>query len=149
MAAVAPASGGRRGLSPERPLAALLAPPRVDPRVVARQQDVRDTPALKLRGPGVLRKLEPAFERGGEALVRPALLAQRAREPASDSFEHDHGGQLAPGQDVGADRNRVGREVLEHALVEAFEAGGEEREGVLGGELLDELLVELAPLRRE
>ena len=39
--------------------------------------------------------------------------------------------------------------MVEDALVEALEAGGEQRQRRLLGELLDELLVELPPLRRE
>ena len=68
-------------------------------------------------------------------------------QPARDRVEQHHRRQLAAGEHVRADRDRVGGEVLDDPLVEALEAGREQRQALLAGELLDELLVELAALR--
>ena len=91
----------------------------------------------------------PPVERSAEALVLARALRERARQPACDRVEQHHRRQLAAGEDVGADRDRVGAEVVDDAGVESLEAGGEHRDRRLGGELLDERLVELAALRRQ
>ena len=97
-----------------------------------------------------MRVLEPALELGGEALLEPGLLAaERARQAPRDRVDEHHRGQLAAGEDVRPDRDRVRREVLDDALVEALEARREQRQLLLPGELLDQLLVELAALRRQ
>ena len=122
---------------------------RLDPAVVAGEQHVGDVPAAVLRGTRVVRVLEPAVELRGEALELAGALGERARQPARDRVEQHHRRQLAAGEDVRADRDRVGAEVRDDPLVEALEARGEQRELGLRGELLDERLVELAPLRRQ
>ena len=76
-------------------------------------------------------------------------VRQRAGEPAGDGVEQHHRGQLAAGEDVRPDRDRVGAEAIDDPRVEAFEPGGEDRERRLRGELLDERLVELPSLRRQ
>ena len=53
----------------------VLASPRLDPPVVAREEDLRDRPAAELGRPRVVRVLEPAVERGGEALDLARALA--------------------------------------------------------------------------
>src|SRR6187551_910383 len=58
----------RTGLSRRAPAQALLAPPLLDPAVVAGEQHVRDAPAAELGWPCVVRILEAAVERGREAL---------------------------------------------------------------------------------
>ena len=76
-----------------------------------------------------------------------APLAERAGEPPRDRVEQHHRGQLAAGEDVRADRDGVGGDVLDDALVEALEPRGEQRQRLLAGELLHERLVERAAAR--
>ena len=68
--------------------------------------------------------------------------------PHAGIDEH-HRGQLATGQDVRPDRDRIAGQVLDDALVEALEPGREERQMLFSGELLDQRLIELAALRRQ
>jgi len=93
--------------------------------------------------------LDAALERRAEALLLARAVGERARQPAGDGVDEHHRRQLAAREDVGPDRDGVGAEVLDDALVEALEAGGENGDRLFGGELLDEALVELAALRRE
>jgi hypothetical protein len=92
--------------------------------------------------------LEAAGKLGGEALLPPAFLSDRAGEQAGDRVDEHHGGKLAAGEHVGPDRDRVGGDVLENSFVEALEARREDAQRFLARELLDQLLVELTPLRR-
>ena len=97
-----------------------------------------------------MRVLDAAPERLGERLDEGALLApERAREAARHCVQQHHRRQLSAGEDVGPDRDGLGGEPVDDALVEALEASREERQQRLGRELLDELLVELASLRRQ
>ena len=117
--------------------------------MVSGEKDVRHRPAVELGRPRVLRELDTALELGGERFDRAALLTDRAGEPARDRVHEHHRGKLAAGEDVWADRDRVGGDVLDDSLVEAFEAGREECQLLLAGELLHEVLVELPTLRRK
>ncbi len=129
---------------------ALVAPPGLDLRVVAGEQHVGHPPAAILGRPRVVRVLDAAPERLGERLDERALLAsERTREAARHRVQQHHRRQLPAGEDVGPDRDRLGGEAVDDALVEALEASREERQQRLGRELLDELLVELASLGRE
>ena len=121
----------------------------VDPGVVAREEHVGHLPAAELRRAGVVRILDAAVEGGAEALVLAGAFCKGARQPPRDRVDEHHRRQLAAGEDVGADRDRVGAEVVDDPRVEALEARREHGDRRLGGELLDELLVELAALRRE
>ena len=94
-----------------------------------------------------VRVLETAVELGREALVLAGALGERARQAPGDRVEEHHRGQLAAGEHVRADRDGVGAEAADDPVVEALESRGEQRDLGLGGELLDELLVELPPLR--
>src|SRR5918999_1626383 len=113
-----------------------------------RRTTARPEPANPRR-PRVLRKLEPACEGVGEALEFAAVLPKSARKPACDGIEDDHRGELAPGEYVGPDRDRVGSDMLENPLVEALEARRHDRERVLGRQLLHQVLVELPSLRSQ
>ena len=109
---------------------ALLAPPLLDPRVVARQEHVRHPPAAELGGPRVVRVLEPAVELGARSsrLARtPRCRARPGSRRAIASTQH-HRRQLAAGEDVRADRDRVRGEVLDDPLVEALEPRREQRQ---------------------
>jgi hypothetical protein len=72
--------------------------------------------------------LEPAPERGREALELPGSLGERAGKPSRDRVEQKHRRQVAVREDVRPHRELVRREVLHDALVEALEAGGQQRE---------------------
>src|SRR5213078_1242930 len=84
----APRLGRSAGPSPyrastRRSQTALLAPPLVDPRVIAREEDVGHAPAAEIGGARVVRVLEAAAQLGREALDEPRLLrAEGARQPA-------------------------------------------------------------------
>ena len=120
----------------------------VDPAVVAREQDLRHAPAAELRGPRVVRVLEPAVERGREALDLARPLASSApgsrRATASTSAiagisppERTYG----PIEIASVQRWSRMRWSKPSKRAESSVSAGSSRE------LLDELLVELAPLR--
>ena len=89
-----------------------------------------------------MRILEPPSS-AAEKLSSPPLSSRmRAGQAPRDRVEQHHRGQLAAREDVRADRDGVRRDVLDDALVEALEAGREERQALLAGELLDQGLVE-------
>ena len=125
------------------------APPAVDLGVVPGEEHVGHLPAAELRRTRVVRILDAAVERGAEGLVLARALRERSGQPARDRVDQHHRRQLAAGEDVRADRDRVGAEVVDDARVESLEAGREHRDRRLRGELLDERLVELAALRRQ
>jgi hypothetical protein len=70
-----------------------------------------------------MRILETSLELGGKAFLIGRAVAQRTRKPPGHGVEYDHGRELAAGEDVRADRDRVVREVHEDPLVEALETG--------------------------
>src|SRR4051794_11901691 len=74
-------------------------------------------------------------------------MPERARELAQNGVADHHRRELAAGEDVAADRHGVRREVLDDALVEALVAAGQQRDGGLGGQLVDEAVVEDPPAR--
>ena len=125
----------------------VLSPPGVDPTVVAGEQNLRHRPAAELGRPRVVRVLQPAVQRGGEALDLAGALGERARKPPYDRVEERQRRDLASRQHVRADRDDVRAEVIEDPLVESLEPRRQQRENGLRCELLDELLVELPPLR--
>ena len=106
-------------------LPAPLAAPRLDEGMVAGEEHLRDPPASKLGRASCSAGTRAAFERRREALHRAALLADRPGKPPCDRVQQHHRRQLAAGEDVRADRDGVGGDVLEDALVEALEAGRE------------------------
>src|SRR5919201_4717217 len=102
------------GPSHPRPLGAkpaLLAPPPRDAGMVAGEENVRHLPPAELRRPRVVRILEPTFELRREALETAGLLGEGAREPARDRVHEHHRRQLAAGEDVASNRDRVRGEV--------------------------------------
>ena len=127
----------------------LLPSPAFDLRVVTREQHAGHPPPAELRGTRVVRVLKPAAELGGERLELAGAFGERARQPPRDRVEEDHRRQVAVREDVRADRDRVGREVLDDPLVEPLEPRREERQPLLGRKLLDDGLRQLAALRRQ
>ncbi len=106
-----------------------LASPVVDAAVVARQEDLRNAPAAEVGGSCVVRILEASVRaprRSSRARPSPPLSAPGSRRAIASTT--CHGRDLAPREDVRADRDDVGAEVVEDPLVEALEAGGQERE---------------------
>ena len=61
----------------------------------------------------------------------PEPSLQRAGQPPRDRVEQHHRRQVAAGEDVRPDRDRVGGEVLHDPLVEALEARREQRQPLL------------------
>src|SRR5918998_3456501 len=109
-------------------LARALQAPGADLLVVSGQQDVGHLPAAVLRRPGVVRIFRMAAERRGERLLeRRVAVAERAGLLAQHRVAEHHRGQLAAGEDVLADRDRVAGEVLDDALVEALVAPAQQR----------------------
>jgi hypothetical protein len=134
------------GPQPLASLAAAFAPPFSDPGVMAGEQYLRHTPAAVLGRSRVVGVLGLSFELLAERLLDGgALVAEGTRQLAHDGVADDHRRGLTARQDVAADRNDVAAEVLEDALVEALVATTQQRQGRLGGELVDERVVEQAP----
>src|SRR4051794_32469411 len=139
-------TAGRRGPA----LVAAQAPPGADLGVVTRQQDLGHLPAAVLGRACVVRVLGIAAERRAERLLdRRLLVPQRAGLLAQHRVGDDHGRQLAAGQHVAPDRQRVRAEVLDDALIEALVPATHERDRRLGGQLVDVAVVEHAPARRQ
>ena len=100
-------------------------------------------PSLDTRGPRVVGVLRSAVESGAEGLLHRALgIAEGARQLAQHRVRDHHRGQLASGEHVAPDRDRLVGEVLDHPLVEALVAAAEKRDVALLGELGREALVE-------
>ena len=106
-------------------------------------------PAAELRRTRVVRVLELAVEVDRERLELARALGQRAGQAARDRVDEHHRRQVAVREHVRPDRDRVGAEVLDDALVEALEARGEQRQPLLLRELLDDRLRQLPALRRQ
>src|SRR5271165_1945743 len=136
-------AGGPAVPERRRALAALLAPPALDLRVMAREQHLRHLPAPELGRARVVRVLRVALQSRAEGLLgRRALIAQGAGKLAHDGVADDHRGRLAAAEDIAADRDDVGGEVLDDPLVEALVAAAQERQLGLAGQLVDERVVE-------
>ena len=93
---------------------------------------------------------EPAVVSGGERFVDAAhLVAERARQQADDRVAHHHGGQLAAGEHVVADREALVCEVV-GALVHPLVTSADEQDPTRAGEALRHALRErLAAWREE
>src|SRR5207248_7809632 len=93
----------------------------------------------------VVRVLRRALERRAEGLLDGAVgVAEGAGQLADHGVGDHHGRELAARQHVGADRDHVRRQVLEHPVVEALVAPAEQGQvqaaaGELGGEGVIEL----------
>ena len=122
------ARGARRRCARGRPRGARRARASRGTRRAACSAGTRARP----RAPRRSSRARPSPRRG-----RPGAGGRRV--------EQHHRRQLAAGEDVRADRDRLGRQVLDDPLVEALEARGQDRQPLLGGQLLDERLVEHPP----
>src|SRR5919206_398580 len=144
------AAGLRASSAAVRPLSAALGPPGADAGVVPGEQDPGHRVAAPLRRPGVLRVLGRPAEGGAEGLLDRALgVTKHPRELPHDRIADDHRRELSAGEDVWADRDHVGREVLVHPLVEPLVASAEQRQLLLAGQLRGEPIVELAAPGRQ
>src|SRR4029077_7378256 len=118
------------------PKAGLLATPLLHLGVIPREQDLGDLPAAVAGRPGVVRVFGRPLQRLAVGLLHGALgIAEGARQLAQHCVRDHHRGQLAAGEDVAADRDRLVGEVLGDALIEALVAPTEQRDMWLGGEL--------------
>ena len=70
-------------------------------------------PASEVGGTRVVGILQTAVELGGETLERSRLLLDRSGQPARDRVDENHRRKIAVREDVGPDRDRVGREMLQ------------------------------------
>src|SRR6478736_7122441 len=97
--------------------------------VMTRKQNVRHGPAAPVRRPCVVRVFGRPVECLGEGFLEGGgLRAESAWKLAQDRVEDDHRRELAAGEHVAADRDLLGDEVLEDALVEALVAAAQERQ---------------------
>ena len=128
----------------------VLAAPGVDPAVVAGEQDLGNRPPAELGRPRVVRVLEPAVERGGEALDLARPFAQRARQAARDGSRRARArGSRRPRARTGRSRRRPSQRWSRMRWSKPSNRAESSVSAGLGRELLDELLVELPPLRGE
>src|SRR5579862_2403054 len=135
-------TGGRPGLT---------VAPRRHRRVIARDQHLRHLPAAEVTRARVMGILDPAAQPLRERLLAVALLlAQRAGELAGHRVDDRHRRHLAAGEDVWTDRDQLGREVVEHPLVEPLVAAAEQAQRTLGrSQLGRHRVVEAAAPRRQ
>jgi len=111
--------------------------------VVTGEQHVRNLPAAVLGRARVVGILRRTVERGTERLLAHRLLVpERPRELAQHRVAEHEGRELSPGEHVSADRNLLGGEVLEHALVEPLIAARQQCQCPLPSELVDQSIVE-------
>ncbi len=97
-----------------------------------------------------MRVLGIPLERLAEGLLLDrSLVAERSRQLAHHRIADHHRRGLPAAQHVTADRDDIGGEGLEDALVEALVAPAQQRQLGLGGELRDERLVEQPATRCE
>src|SRR5438477_3805762 len=92
------------------------SPPR-DRGVIARKQHRRDTTALVLDRPRVVRTFEETF---GVRLVRKRGRLDHVGDEAGHRIDHDHGRKLSAGQHEVADRELLVDLAFDHALVDAL-----------------------------
>src|SRR5829696_1661991 len=110
-------------------LAAALEPPVAYTGVVAGDENVGHGVAAPVKRARVVGVLRSALERVTEGLLnRAVLVAERSGELANDGVHQDHRRRLATREHVWTHGDRVRREVLVHAFVEALVAAAEERE---------------------
>src|SRR3990170_3427127 len=119
--------GATRCGAPERGLES-PAPHR---RVVTAHEDVGHTSATKRRRPGVLRVLE---EPVGEGFLGRRGIVDRTGQQPDHGIDHDQGRELAPGQDIVADRELEIDEIA-NPLVDALIAGTHEDEVLTKGQV--------------
>ena len=94
-----------------------------DLAVIAGDEHLRDRPALPHLRPGVLRVFQQAV---GEALLGAGgLRAHDAGHQPHAGIDQRHGGDLAAGQHVIADRDLFESARLDHPLVDALEAAAD------------------------
>src|SRR5829696_3298719 len=123
--------------------AALLEPPLADPRVVTGQEDRGHLVAPPALRAGVVRVLRRAAERGPERFLdRAVLVPQRAGQLSHHGVADHHRGELPSSQDVAANRDDVGGQVLVHTLVEALVATAEQSDLGLRRQLAGQRVVE-------
>src|SRR6187431_211090 len=73
----------------------VFPPPRLDPAVIAREEDLRDLPATKLGRARVVRILESAVQRRREALDLARARGESAGEPSRNRVDDRERGDLA------------------------------------------------------
>src|SRR5271166_2200589 len=122
------ASGLARAAGFPAPLATALAAPFIDSLMMPREQHLRHPPAAVDGRTRVLRVLRIALECRAEGLLDGrVLVSQRAGELAKHRVAHHHRSELSPRQDEASDRDHIGAEVLDDALVEALVAPAQQR----------------------
>ncbi len=109
--------------------------------MVAAEQDIGHTPAVKLDRAGVLRSFDEA---AGETVVGRAIgVAQHSRQEAYDGIDENSGGECTVRENVISDGDLIVHEMIDDALIDPFimtAQHDEMRAGlcVLGGEGLFE-----------
>lgn len=115
--------------------------------MVARLQDLRNPPAAEFWRTGVVWMLE---QPGGMRVCHGALrVAEHSGQRASDRVDNEQSGQFAAGDDIVAEGDLVGDQMLAHTLVDSFVAIRDQRHVLVAAKLLGHLLAKHAPLRRK
>src|SRR5258708_22616148 len=128
-------------------LRGLLPAPLLDPRVVARKQDLGHAHASVLGGP---RELRAARELPAERVLRQRVgVSDHAGDQPADRVAEHHRRNLAPAQHVVADRDLVRGKARAHAVVDALVAAADDDQPGLPGELLGQPLVQAPAPRLE
>ena len=113
--------------------------------MVARLQHVGNGQALPFGGFGVLRVFQQAV--GKAFLFGRGLVAQNLGQQAHGGIKHRLGGNFAAGQDKIAQGYLFNLMMIDHALVDAFEAPADHRHSITGGKAVGHGLVKGAAAR--
>ena len=101
--------------------------------------------AIRLVEAGQLKKDRHGFAPGDTVRVQVKVVeGEKERTQADHRVGHDQRRQLAAGEHVVADRERVVGQVLAHALVHALVAPGQQDQVLLAGQLARDALIERA-----
>ena len=113
--------GDQIGAMLRRQPKALVTPPALDLRMVARHQRGRHGFATPLFWPGVMGAIEQAVQRRVEAVLRVAgVVAQHTRLQARHGVEQGHGGDFTTRQHKITQADLFGDEFINEALVHPF-----------------------------
>ena len=126
----------------------LAAPPAIDARPWSPDSSTSGTvPAAERRRPRVVRVLDQALERGRERLLARATRRRPARPRGSraDGVDDGHRRDLAAAEHERPERQRLGGDVVVHAVVEALVAAAQQHDVRAGGELAGVGVVEPPP----
>ena len=115
--------------------------------MISRKQNLRHLPAVPFLGPRILRIFQQAVAEG--VRVRGHFVSENTRDQPRDGVDQHHGRQFSAGEDIVADRNLIGHNFLQYALVNALVVTAQKDQILLQSELLRDFLRKGSALRRE